>query len=193
MPNWCFTRYFVEGSETEITDLFNKLSSLPERADVHTNDFGKFWLGNVLGLFGADWKDIWCRGKMMNLDRQKPDVLCFDTQTAWGDCPEVWDYVMKQYKTLKYYFYAEETGNCYYATNDKEGRFFSERYIVDQWGSDTEDYETKEEVMADVAARIGLPVDSWEDMQKKIEAYNKANEGSEICVHEVTLQDYEHK
>lgn len=189
MPNWCFTNYIITGDETEISDLFEKLSSLPDREDVKENGFGKFWLGNVVGLFGGNWETINCRGSMSNLERQSPTEIQFDTETAWGDMPEVWDFVFKSYKTLKYYYYAEESGNCYYQTNDAEGKYFPDRFVVDQWDGERQQHDSEEEALNDVSELIGRPLATWGDMLAAVEDYNKDNEGTEIHVHEISVRD----
>lgn len=187
MPNWCFTNYVIAGDEKEISDLHEKLSSLPSRDDVHENGFGKFWLGNVVGLFGGNWEQINCRGSLYDLEKRSPTEISFGTETAWGDMPEVWDFVLKQYPGLKYYFYAEECGNCYYATNDQEGKYFPDRFIVDKYVNGSTGYTTKDEAMKNVSAHIAQPIESWTDMLSKIEKFNADNVDNEIYIHEIQV------
>lgn len=192
MPNWCFTDYVITGDESEISDLFEKLSSLPNREDVTENDFGKFWLGNVIALFGGDYQKIRCRGNMNNLERMSPTEISFNTETAWGDMPTVWDFVLSRYPSLKYYYYAEECGCCYYATNDKEGKYFHDRYIVEQWENPgREKFQTLEEALEEVSKRIGQPISSWDELTAKIKAYNEANEDNRIYVNKIAVGDPE--
>ncbi|GAB6013316.1 hypothetical protein [Viscerimonas tarda] len=188
MPNWCFTNYVVEGDKEEIADLMQKLESL-EKQDVPLveNGFGKNFLGNVVALFGGDRKKINCRGEFMNLERTSEATLQFNTETAWGDMPEVWDSVCGKYKSLKYYFLAEETGNGYYATNDAEGKYFPDRFIIDQWETGSEYCETEQSLFAGVGKRTGTAVTGREEMQSAIDSYNAQNEENEIYVHEIEI------
>lgn len=194
MPNWCFTNYVITGDEAEVSDLYEKLSSLPEREDVVENDFGKLWLGNVVGLFGGDYEKIYCRGSISgDIERHNPTEIHFITETAWSDMSEVWDFVLKQYPSLKYYYQAEESGCCYYATNDAEGKYFPERYIVDQWDKGTEYFDTQAEAMKDVSERLGQPIESWEDMLNKLKTFNSENEDNGIYINEIKVQENNHE
>jgi hypothetical protein len=133
MPNCCFTHYVIKGNKKEIADLMLKLESLEKReTSLVENDCGKNWLGNVIALFGGDWNEMACRGGFMNMEKPDDTTLRFDTETAWVDMPGVWDFVCEQYRSLRYYFMAEESGVCYYATNDREGKYFSKPFWVEQ-------------------------------------------------------------
>lgn len=59
---------------------------------------------------------------------------------------------------MKVYFIVEEEGGEVYATNDKEGRFFDYRFLVDSCvdGADEWEYfDTKEQALSYVARRMG--------------------------------------
>lgn len=187
MPNWCLTDYIIAGDEEEISDLYNKLSSLPSRDNVHENSFGKFWLGNVVELFGGNWEQINCRGGLYDLEKISPTEITFRTETAWGDLPQVWDFVLKQYPSLQYYFYAEEWGNCYYASNDHEGKYFPDRFIVDKYAEGNSGYTTREDAMRNVSAHIAQPIESWADMLSKVAKFNEDNEDNEIYIYEIQV------
>ena len=118
MPNWCFTNYMFEGNKEEIKDLYDKLKSLEEmEKPLVENGFGTRWLGCVVSLFGGNWEEINCRGDFMNLELLDDNTIQLHTETAWGDMPEVWNFVLEKYESVIYYFYAEETGVCYYVEN----------------------------------------------------------------------------
>ena len=177
MPNWCFTSYCIEGSKTEITDLYQKLQSLSERKEsLHPNGFGLEWLGNIVLLLGGDFEQIKCRGSFHSLSLSEDGVLRFDTATAWGEMNEVWEFVKKSYPSIQYYWLAEEGGNCYYATNDKDGKYFPERVIIDQTYSGTEYYATDQAALDDIVNIIGKPVSDWEQAELLIKEYNTLNE-----------------
>lgn len=188
MPNWCFTNYVIAGDEKQIADLYEKLSSLPGREDVAENGFGKFWLGNVLGLFGKDWNEIYCRGNIEALGRPKPTEIHFCTMTAWGDMPQVWDVVLENYPGLKYYYYAEEPGNCYYQTNDAEGKYFPARYAVDRWDSGIEYIATQEEVLAYVGKLLDTTFTSWKQMALHVGEYNTKSPETGIYINSITVE-----
>lgn len=161
MPNWCFAE--------------------------HKSDFGKFWLGNVIELFGGNWEKINCRGRLHDLEKRCRTEISFRTVTAWGDLPEIWDFLLKQYPSLKYYFYAEECGNCYYATNNHEGKYFPDRFIVDKYAEGSTGYTTRDETMKIVSAQIVQPVESWADMLSKVAKFNEDNQDNEIYIYEIRI------
>jgi hypothetical protein len=188
MPNWCFTNYVFEGNKEEIKELYDKLKSLEEmEKPLVENDFGKRWLGCVINLFGGDWNEINCRGNFMNLELPGEDMIHLQTETAWGDMPEVWDFVLGNYESVTYYFYTEESGNCYYATNDTEGKYFPERFIVDRFDEDTEYFEDEAGLFAYIASVTGKAITGREEMDAAIEAYNAENEGNMINMNEISL------
>lgn len=190
MPNWCYTSYVFEGKKEEIADLHKKLQSLIELPKpLVENDFGKLWLGCVVTLFGGDWNVINCRGSIDDLDEPEETTLRLTTFTAWGDMPEVWDFVLKQYPSVKYYFCAEESGNCYYSTNDKEGKFFSDRFIVEQDDTDTEHYSNESELFEEIASRTFTSITSRAEMEVAITQYNLINKGDEISVYEYAVTE----
>lgn len=190
MPNWCFTSYVFEGKKEEIADLYGKLHSLKElQKPLVENDFGKLWLGCVVTLFGGNWNVINCRGEIDNLEEPNETTLELSTRTAWGDMPEVWDFVLKQYPSIKYYFCAEESGNCYYATNDKEGKYFTDRFIVEQDDVGTEYHTTESELLTDIASRTSTSVTSRAEMDEAVTQYNLAHEEQEISVYEYAVTE----
>lgn len=190
MPNWCTTSYVFEGKEEEIADLHKKLRSLQELpAPLVENDFGELWLGCVVTLFGGDWNTIDCRGDIEDLEEPNGTTLSLITSTAWGDMPEVWDFVLRQYPSIKYYFCAEESGNCYYATNDKEGKYFPDRFIVEQYDTETEYYSNETDLFADIASRTLTSISTRAEMDDAISKYNAGHREEEICVSEYIVEE----
>jgi len=183
MPNWCYTSYVIEGYKEELQSLYEKLCSLdnlPEPRDL--TSFGKLGLDNVVELFGGDPEQIDCRGEL-NDTPQLAVVLTFDTMTAWSELNEVWNLVMNRYKTLKYYYRAEEGGSYYYVTNDADGKYFG-RYLVDELRGEPEYYNTVEVLLSDISERTGATLTSWEMMEAELERYNEAHEDDPLFVHE---------
>ncbi len=188
MANWCYTNYVFEGNKEEIADMYGKMQSLSKmEQSLKENDFDKSWLGNVVSLYGGDWKKIPCRGDFFNLDKNDDTSLQFTTETAWGDMDDVWKFVCGQYESIVYYFSAEEPGTGYYATNDAEGKYFPERYIVEQLEKDTEYYENEQGLFSVISERTGNPVTNKEEMEKAVEEYNTQNEGNEIYINEFSI------
>jgi hypothetical protein len=183
MPNWCCTNYVIEGDKREVKDLLEKLESLEKmEKPLVENGFGKKWLGCVVALFGGDIQKIRCRGEFEALDYLEPEngdaQLSFFETSAWSEMSEVWELVCSRYKTLKYYFQAEEPGCGYAATNDKAGRYFPDKFCVQT--EKTVDYIVSEKVLFEtVKKHTGTEVYSIEDAEKAVEEYSGNNKNME--------------
>jgi hypothetical protein len=86
-----------------------------------------------------------------------------------------------------YYFAAEESGCCYYATNDKAGKYFPEKFLVEQWNGESGYYESESALFKDISMRTGMEVNNKEEMGKAIETYNAKNEDNKIYVREFEI------
>ncbi len=131
MPNWCFTSYVLEGDEKEIKKLNKTLDQLMSRKQpVVKSDFGKNWLGCLVNALGGDWNEIYCRGTWddKNLADNK---LRLTTETAWGPMNEVFDFICKTFPSIRYYYSSEEPMMGAFFTNDREGKYFPDRYQIE--------------------------------------------------------------
>ena len=135
MPNWCTTSYVFRGNENEIKDFYNKIKSFTSKEHI-PNDFGNFWLGNIVDGFGFNYKEIPCRGRIYCFPEPEEDVnqgrLELSTETAWRPMTEMWDKIIeKHYSSITYVLIAEECGCELYVNTDLTGDDFSERFSVD--------------------------------------------------------------
>ena len=134
MPNWCTTSYVFRGNENEIKDFYDKLKSFTSKERI-PNNFGNFWLGNIVDGFGFDYNEIPCRGRIDYFPEPEdtdPDRLEFSTWTAWRPMIKMWDEIIaKFYPSLTYVLIAEEPGCDVYINTDIEGEDFTERFSVD--------------------------------------------------------------
>ena len=209
MPNWCFTTYKIVGDNKEVNDLYNKLKTLKDlsneyanaRSEACINDLPKpevppeiiesdfsFFLGTIVRAFGGDWEHTNCRGEVYALNEPEGDSLFLYTMTAWGDMPEVWDIVMSNYNTLRYYFLAEEAGCEYFVNSDTTGEHFNALYNVDHFGNGTEDVSSDEMLFEHIAKCLGIDkIESFEELNKLLDEHNEENEDEPIYYHK-----YEH-
>lgn len=186
MPNWCNTSYKFVGDKEEIADLYNKLQSLNDMPEpLVENGFGKLFLGCVVNLFGGDWKEIYCRGEIDYMEICGDSMIQLSTMTAWGDVPEVWDFVCKNYPSIKYYYLAEEGGLCYYVNSDTTGEYFPEKYYVLHAEGYSEYLDDDEELLEYIAEKIGAAeIESIDQLDQLLERYNKEHANEEIYYHE---------
>ena len=132
MANWAFTMYAIEGPK----ETLQKIEQAILHHDVEEGS-SKDWEGNVLKALGLSWENNTPDGKgkyMRGFIEGEPwwdkDALRVDAQEAWGvtDFNEVLE---ENFPDIKVYYYVEEEGDEVFATNDKEGKYFRDRYYVD--------------------------------------------------------------
>lgn len=140
MPNWCSTAYVIEGDAQEVKNLYDLMKGLEEREKPSVeNGFGTSWLGCLVDALGRDWNKVRCRGNWSNLEMDG-DTLKFTTETAWAPCNETFDLVCDKFPSLTYYYQSEEPGMVIYETNDRCGKYFTDKYVVDMCTPDEEYY-----------------------------------------------------
>ena len=138
MANWASTSYAVEGPK----EVLQKIEYALNNPILHEKEGdSEGWEGGVLRTLGITWEDRkpdgsgdYLRGFI------RPDVepwydtttgaLRFEAEEAWGitDFKEVLE---RNFPDIKVYYSVEECGEEIYATNDKEGKYFKDRYFVD--------------------------------------------------------------
>lgn len=187
MPNWCGSSIRIVGDKEEIADLFQKLQSLNEREEpLVENGFGKLWLGCVVSLFGGDPDVVNCRGEIENLEQNGDHEIEMVTMTAWGPMPEVWDLVFKQYPSMKQYWRSEEGGMCEYLTNDVDGDYFPEKYIIDDCVNGVEYADDEQDLFEIIAERIEVNrINDFEELNIYIDLFNEYNPDDGIFYHQV--------
>lgn len=186
MPNWCCTSYIFLGEATEIADLYKKLKELEDMPEpLVENGFGKLFLGCVVNHFGGDWNKIYCRGEIDYMELCGEEMLQLSTMTAWGDMPEVWDFVCEKYPSITYYFLAEEPGMCYYVNSDDTGEYFPEKYLIDDCANGQEYANDDEELFEEMAKRLEVEcIKDFTQLSELLEKYNEKNPDEEIYYYE---------
>ena len=157
MPNWCITDYVVFGDKDDIESLWKVIKNTFNTDCRVKNDFGNWWLGNILDLHGLDWQKYDCRGEITQFTEEGPEHnfyedgkshFMFQTSTAWKPCKGVFDSLKEFYPSVGFYYFAEEPGCDLLETNDVSGVFHPERIrlrITDPTGNTEEEYFSSEE------------------------------------------------
>lgn len=202
MANWASTSYAIEGPK----EILEKIELAINNPDFNeTGD--ESWEGYVLKALGIEWvsKDQdrengkYMRGFIDSGVEPYSDfydnlgVLRFCAEEAWGrtDFCEVLE---EAFPDIKIYWIVEESGCEIYVTNDKEGKYFPDRYWVDIAQNDiyNSEYFTNKEDMYEWLSNItNGRVKSEED----VEAFNSdcKDAGTEdenfIYIHEFEIVD----
>ncbi len=193
MPNWCSTAYAIEGDAKEVKSLYDLMNGLQEQKEPSVpNGFGTAWLGSLVDALGENWEKVFCRGSWYDLQFDGR-VLTFSTETAWSPCNEMFDMVCKKYPTLSYFYRSEEPGMALYCTNDKEGRYFQDRFAVEVCTPEEEyyteyfpDLQSMYEWLEDIC---DMQVQSMQDVDAIVGQWKKEYADAYCHIHEYSISD----
>ena len=188
MPNWCDTTYKCVGDRKQVQELHRAIQSIERRkTPLIENGFGKLWLGCLVSKLGFDWNDYRCRGEITDYYLEG-DVLTIYQSTAWCEQEGVRECIEKKFPGIKVYYLEEEPGMCLYMTNDRNGDYFTERYLIDSYDG-PEYYDTLEDVAKEVSELTGKEVKA--DRKEIVEALEQhqrlQDEDSFYYFHEIEV------
>ena len=133
MANWASTMYAIESSK----ETLQKIVKAFEKTKL--SEEGYKWETDILDELGIDWENFKVDGKQCYLrggviedswEINEDNLLRFDAEEAWG-VTDFKDILKYSFKDIKVYYSVEEPNEGIYATNDKERRYFPEKYYVD--------------------------------------------------------------
>lgn len=171
MPNWCATNYAVTGEKNELQQFADLVNSLPSREDVHPNDFGIFWLGNLAALLGTNWNNPDFRGVINpdpeaeaylfgpSVDEKNPEqlqvvptpdgksfMIRFSTQTAWDRPYSLEDLLVEKYPSMEIFYKSTDEFGNFHVIHDPMKLLGQKKYHV--WIPDNIDLDTDNEMEA---------------------------------------------
>ena len=153
MANWASTAYAIEGEQSTLQKIYDAILN---------GNTDKIWEGDVLKALGIDWEEYkiehvdgtitesgyYLRGFIENDPWLTDNLLRFSAEEAWG-LTDFAQLLKENFHDIKIYWIVEEPGCEVYATNDKKGKYFHERYFVDTCIMDnyqSEYFITEEEI-----------------------------------------------
>ena len=159
----------VTSPKDKVRKLYHMMKNLEERKEpLVENGFGTAWYGNLVTILGGDWNDVYCRGSWSDLRLMSDDVLAWSDETAWGPMTEVFGLTEKAMPGLKVWYMAEEEGMEIFETNDADGIYFPERYILrTDW--DTEYYEELSQVLKAASDKLKRDIRTKDELEEAIE------------------------
>lgn len=187
MANWASTSYRIEGSESDLKKVYDVIDNfVTGKSKPVLEDASKEWEGNIVKALGASdeqLKESYLRGFIEEYELDG-DVIRINAEEAWGatDFRHILGNLMPE---LTIYYIVEEAGCDVFATNDIDGKYFPEQYLVDAYVKDADFYEyfeAKGQMKDFVSSLIGKEDFTDED----IEAWNEEHEDDDfyIYVHE---------
>lgn len=181
MPNWTSTNYVIEGNKKTLQKIHEAIKHPTVKEGGDSN-----WEGNVLYTLNPDWDEKQYRymrgfiGEANMID----DTLRISADEAWC-VTNFSDALADLFDDIVIYWIAEEPGMEIYQTNDRDGKYFSDRYFVDTCieGVYSSEYFQQEDAAYRWLSEITKgKIKNKEDM----DAFNTANEDTDdyIYIHE---------
>lgn len=182
MANWASTSYAIEGSKSDLERVFNVIDGFVKgNVKPVEENTSKEWEGNIVTALGAtdeQMKNNYLRGFIQTYEIID-GVLHLDAEEAWGTT-DFRHLLAKLIPELTIYYIVEECGCEVYATNDCDGKYFTESYYVDiciDGDYFSEYFDTEKQVLAYVAQLLKKEsvtmkeIDEWNEEQDDNENY----------------------
>ena len=187
MANWASTSYAIEGNKSDLESVFNVINDFVKSnvKPVEANA-SKEWEGNIVKALGAtdeQMKNNYLRGFIQTYEIID-GVLHLEAEEAWG-ATDFRHLLVKLMPELTIYYIVEECGCEVYATNDSDGKYFTDTYYVDACidGDYFSDYfNTEEQVLSYVAQLLKREaitmeeIDEWNEVQDDSKNYINVHE-----------------
>ena len=182
MANWASTSYAIKGNKSDLESVFNVINDFVKSnvKPVEANA-SKEWEGNIVKALGASeeqMKNNYLRGFIQTYEITD-GVLYIEAEEAWG-ATDFRHLLAKLMPELTIYYIVEECGCEVYATNDCDGKYFTESYYVDiciDGDYFSEYFDTEKQVLAYVAQLLKKEsvtmkeIDEWNEEQDDNENY----------------------
>lgn len=126
MANWALTHYFIEGSQEDLDKIKDACVNHPV-AENSTDG----WQGNILAALGVEIKPKeYMRGFLQDEPNLDGGVLSFQCEEAYG-VTSFARALKRGFPNIRIYWCMELTDDLLFATNDKEGKYFTDRFYVE--------------------------------------------------------------
>ena len=184
MANWADTSYRIEGSESDLRKVYNVIDNfVTGKSKPVLENASKEWEGNIVKALGASdeqLKKSYLRGFIEEYELDE-DVIRINAEEVWGatDFRHILGNLMSE---LTIYYIVEEAGCDVFATNDIDGKYFPEQYLVDAYVKDAEYYEyfETEKQMKDFVSTL---IDKEDFTDEDIEAWNEEHEDDDSYIY----------
>lgn len=128
------------------------------------------------------------------MTKLRKNTITFSTETAWGPCNEVFDFIREKFKSLRYYYMSEEGGMGLYVTNDGAGFYYPDRFAVEVYSIQeeclTEYFKNLDDALDWVSIYSGKKITSVEGIKALSKEWQKENKYAYCCLHEYKVVTY---
>ena len=188
MANWASTAYVIEGTKESLNIIKNAIDKAIKLKD---NRYEEYKASVFLGFPKDVLEDSRLGGCISEEPCYKGNTLRFWAEERWG-LQDFEELLRQKFPDIKVYWVVEESGCEVYATNDKEGKYFPERFYVDAY-IDGKYYSEYFKYKSDVFKWLYEKTNGRVNTEEKLEAFNTDYDDSEagdenyIYLHEFSV------
>ena len=188
MANMASVAYAIEGSEKSLTKILGAICLAIASEETF---YEEYLACKNLGYTEEELEGKRLGGEISEEPTIKDGVLKFRAEERWG-LQDFEQLLRQKFPNIKVYWQVEECGCEVYCTNDKEGKYFPERYWVDTAQDDiyySEYFSTEEAMYKWLNEKYGVK------SEEEVEAWNADYEatGDEcenfIYIHKFEIED----
>jgi hypothetical protein len=194
MANWASSSYVIEGPAKTLKKIYKAIKH-PVVQEKSSED----WEGNVLLTLGINWEHYtpivtenneikstgyYLRGFIEECSFEN-NTIRINAEEAWG-LTDFQKLLKQAFPDIKIYWITEEEGGEVYCTNDKEGKYFPERYYVDICIDDkynSEYFETEEQVYDWLSRLTNGAINNEKDAMQFNERHKENHTDDENWIH----------
>ena len=158
MPNWCDTQIIFDVEKEEdlplLVDFHDKLITFyfddEKKKEFENNPNNKYasfsWIGNTQKIWNFTSKTTYPRGFIQDIHDIDDNYFWLNQQDAWSEHIGIWIEIIKNFydDKIKIYFIAEELGNELFESNDYNGKYFMDKYVIDTYAEFNNTFELKQ-------------------------------------------------
>jgi hypothetical protein len=190
MANMASVAYAIEGPQKDLEEILGAIYLAIASKD---NKYEEYKACQYLDFTEEELKDKRLGGEISDEPALEDGVLKFWAEERWG-LQDFEALLRQKFRDIKVFWVVEESGDEVYCTNDKEGKYFPERYFCDTAQDDIyrSEYFKTEEAMYKWLSEI---TNGRVKSKKDVESFNSDYEDSAtedenfIYIHKFTLVD----
>lgn len=188
MANMASVAYAIEGSQKDLEEI---LGAICLAVDGDHHHWEEYQTCINLGFTPEEIEDKRLGGEISDTPSLGQGVMRFSAEERWG-LQDFEELLRQKFPDIKVFWIVEEPGMEIYCTNDKDGKYFPERYWVDTAQDDIYDSEyfsTEEAMYKWLDKKYGVK------SKEEVEAWNADYEatGDEcenfIYIHEFDVEE----
>ena len=185
MANMASVAYVIEGPQKDLEKILGAIC-LAVYSDSH--HWEEYQTCINLGFTEEELEDKKLGGEIYEDATIEDGVLSFWAEERWG-LQDFEELLMQKFPNIKVYWIVEEPGCEVYCTNDKEGKYFSDRYWVDTAQDDiycSEYFKSEESMWKWLNEKYGVK------SEEEVEAWNaKYEETGDECENFIFIHEFE--